>query len=154
MHHDNNLGAISPQCLAVCCIADKKARKHLAHVSLLMPWYLSTKILTGMSTMMFFQHKNKWKLVPDHWETGICSTEWRCRSHTESRSSDQSESHERDTARVIKHLTEAALLHDVTTRPMIIKSPFRPHLQVHYLSISWARTLAVSLKRHFWMVWQ
>ncbi len=69
---------------------------------------------------MFFQHKNKWKLVPDHWETGICSTEWRCRSHTESRSSDQSESHERDTTRVIKHLTEAALLHDVTTQPMII----------------------------------
>lgn len=22
MHHDNNLGAISPQCITVCCIAD------------------------------------------------------------------------------------------------------------------------------------
>lgn len=123
------------------------SRKHLARVSLLWPLYISK--LTGMSTrkasMVFFQHKNKWKLASDHWEIGSCflSSPLLHRMRT-SRSTDQSESHDRDATQVIKHLKAAALLHNVTTHLPIIKSPIRPHLQVHYLTTSWARTIAVS----------
>lgn len=61
MHHDNNLGAISPQCLTVCCNADNNTTQALGTCIVAYAITHFQRKLTGMSTMstsiMFPQHK-------------------------------------------------------------------------------------------------